>query len=400
VALWKKFPDIKHDTIAPDGNIYGYPGGVQPYLNYLNQLGVTYRQDWAKKLGLGEPMTVADWYAMLTAFKTKDPNGNGKADEIAYSARYSNCLNVFAGSYGLSAFNEWWSIAKDGKTVLFDWTDQADNAKAYLTEMNKWYKAGLIPAEFGSDLGDKMDALALSNQVGADMHWTLYAPETNAAMAKDFAGTNFVVAYPPKGPTGLVGSEQYGPVNNERWMVTTTAKQRGNEVIAVKFLNFWLATEQGQTLRNWGIEGVSYYIDANGKKQYTNKATRSRYGNISTYLASLGSSRWPNFFPADAQQAQNPTVPQDYWDRMKAITDGNMVKRSFYFGSLVATKTESDTISKYRNDINTYVSEMFMKFILGTEPLSNYDAFVAKLKSLGIDQYKAVKQAQFTRFNS
>ena len=55
VALWKKFPDIRHDTIAPDGNIYGYAGGVQPYLNYLNQLGITYRQDWAKKLGLGEP---------------------------------------------------------------------------------------------------------------------------------------------------------------------------------------------------------------------------------------------------------------------------------------------------------------------------------------------------------
>ena len=83
------------------------------------------------------------------------------------------------------------------------------------------------------------------------------------------------------------------------------------------------------------------------------------------------------------------------------ITDTpGMIKRGFYFGSLVATKAESDTISKYRNDINTYVSEMFMKFILGTEPLSNYDAFVTKLKGLGIDQYKAVKQAQFTRFNS
>ena len=77
-----------------------------------------------------------------------------------------------------------------------------------------------------------------------------------------------------------------------------------------------------------------------------------------------------------------------------------MLNVAGYFDSLVATKTESDTISKYRNDINTYVSEMFMKFILGTEPLGNYDASVAKLKALGIDQYKAVKQAQFTRFNS
>jgi putative aldouronate transport system substrate-binding protein len=237
VALWKQFPDIKHDTIAPDGNIYGYPGGVQPYLNRLNQLGTTYRADWAKKLGLGEPMTVADWYTMLTAFKTGDPNGNGKKDEIPYSARYGNCLNVFAGAYGLSAFNEWWSVAADGKTVLYDWSSAAskDNAKAFLTEMNKWYREGLIPAEFGSDLGDKMDALGLTNMVGADMHWTLYAPETNTAMAKDYPGANWVVAFPAKGPTGLVGSEQYGPVNNERWMVTTTAKERKTDVLAVKF---------------------------------------------------------------------------------------------------------------------------------------------------------------------
>ena len=42
LALWKQFPDIQHDTTAPDGHIYGYPGRVSPYDNkfniFINQL--------------------------------------------------------------------------------------------------------------------------------------------------------------------------------------------------------------------------------------------------------------------------------------------------------------------------------------------------------------------------
>ena len=43
---------------------------------------------------------------------------------------------------------------------------------------------------------------------------------------------------------------------------------------------------------------------------------------------------------------------------------------------------------------------MVWKFIIGKEPLENYDAFVSNLKSnFRIDEYIAIKEAQIERYN-
>lgn len=88
-ALFDKRPDIKAIVTAPDGNIYSLPAGEElgtgqedigsnPDFLYINQ-------DWLKKLGLNMPTTLQEYHDVLLAFKTKDPNGNGKADEIPLS---------------------------------------------------------------------------------------------------------------------------------------------------------------------------------------------------------------------------------------------------------------------------------------------------------------------------
>ena len=42
--------------------------------------------DWLETLGLEQPTTPEELRTVLEAFKTQDPNGNGKADEIPLSA--------------------------------------------------------------------------------------------------------------------------------------------------------------------------------------------------------------------------------------------------------------------------------------------------------------------------
>ena len=397
VALWKQVPDIKKDTTATDGHVYGYPGRVSPFDNRFNILGMGYRGDWAAKLGIADPKTIDDWEAMLTAFKTKDPNGNGKADELPIGLGGDNNLNSFGEAWGLSPWNDWWSTTKDGK-VNFDWysAGSKDKAKDFVTRMNKWYKAGIIDTEFPTDHGDAIDAKTLSNQVGARLAWTAAFDDWNNQMKKDYPGTAWTVAYPAKGPQGDVGSEQYGPVNNERWMVTTAAK---DPALAIKFLNFVFATKEGTDLMNWGVQGVSYTVDkASGAKKYTKVALQSPYGDPGTYLASLGSSRWPKVFPLDAFTAQMTQVTPGYLARLADFDKQGMFRRGFYFGSLPALPAESDKLATKMNDINTYVKEMFLKFIIGKEPIANYDAFVAQLKKLGIEDVIAIKQTQYSRY--
>ncbi len=86
-ALWdieellQEFPHLKNskavvnDNIRIDGKLYGIYRG-----RALGRYGMTYRKDWADKLGLEKPETVEDIYNMLYAFTYGDPDGNGQDD--------------------------------------------------------------------------------------------------------------------------------------------------------------------------------------------------------------------------------------------------------------------------------------------------------------------------------
>ncbi len=68
-------------STAPDGHIYALPQWADCYhCTYPDKLWIN--STWLKKLGLQVPKTTEDLRNVLLAFKTKDPNGNGKADEI------------------------------------------------------------------------------------------------------------------------------------------------------------------------------------------------------------------------------------------------------------------------------------------------------------------------------
>lgn len=65
--------------------------------------------------------------------------------------------------------------------------------------------------------------------------------------------------------------------------------------------------------------------------------------------------------------------------------DTNMkehVMPKLQFGEDVASK-----LSTLETEISTYADEMRFKFIMGVEPIENFDKYLAQLKSLGVDEY-------------
>ncbi|AET59366.1 sugar ABC transporter periplasmic protein [Paenibacillus terrae HPL-003] len=56
--------------------------------------------EWLNKLGLSMPTTTKELKQVLIAFKTKDPNGNGQADEIFAGAEQSGATGMVANQTG------------------------------------------------------------------------------------------------------------------------------------------------------------------------------------------------------------------------------------------------------------------------------------------------------------
>jgi len=160
--LLEENPDIRKDISTDDGRIYAFPFlRSDPYLRTYFGLGV--RQDWLDKLGLAMPTTIDEWHGVLQAFKEKDPNGNGKADEIPLLIRKDTLLNfsnVFLNAYGASGrFN------LEGDKVVYG--PLKPEYKTFLQTMRAWYEQGLIDKEYAGTDDKQKDAKWTGELVGS-----------------------------------------------------------------------------------------------------------------------------------------------------------------------------------------------------------------------------------------
>ena len=62
--------------------------------------------------------------------------------------------------------------------------------------------------------------------------------------------------------------------------------------------------------------------------------------------------------------------------------------------------SESSEYSTKFSEISTYASEMYSKFIFGTESLDNYDSYVDTIYSMGLDDVLEIQEAALDRYNA
>jgi putative aldouronate transport system substrate-binding protein len=62
------------------------------------------------------------------------------------------------------------------------------------------------------------------------------------------------------------------------------------------------------------------------------------------------------------------------------------------------TEEEVSIYSSIYSDIDTYTDEMRTKFIMGVEPLANYDKFVEDIKAMGLQTIIDIQQAAVDRY--
>ena len=109
-------PYLKSSISAPDGNIYALPQINECYhCNYAQKLWIN--QSWLDKLGLKMPTTTDEFHEVLKAFKEKDPNGNGKRDEIPLTGSDDMWAGNIA-SYLMNSFIIDDQVDKDSGTFL------------------------------------------------------------------------------------------------------------------------------------------------------------------------------------------------------------------------------------------------------------------------------------------
>lgn len=88
------FADITKQITFPNGAIYSFPT-IMDY-DIVSDFHIAINVEWLEALNLEMPKTPDEFVNVLKEFVTKDPNGNGKNDEIGFvSQMWSGISNLY-----------------------------------------------------------------------------------------------------------------------------------------------------------------------------------------------------------------------------------------------------------------------------------------------------------------
>lgn len=383
-------PDCKRAAYLDDGTLPAFYQ-LESEVKRTMSIGGMIRKDWLDKLGLSIPSNIEEWHTVLTAFKTQDPNGNGEADEIPFTfyAGYDN--NYFASAWGVT--DEMCINPADGKIWYGPVTEEF---RQYLETMNQWYKEGLIDSEYATNDSKMLTAKMTGNIAGGTVYmigggignWTKAARTDNP----DFSLI---------GITNPVSADGTAYMSKNNTTIKTDAgavisSRCSNIEAAVKMLNYGYSQEGGDLL-NWGEEGVSYHV-ADGKKILSDEILNNPEGKapqVASFPYAMPSMGWAknmsfdSWFQIQSQfEEQNLTI--ENWSK---ASNGLTIPYN-----VTMTPDESSEYSQLYNEISTYASEMVLKFIIGTEPLENFDAFVKAIDGMGLERAVEIYQGAYDRY--
>ncbi|MDD3336923.1 MAG: extracellular solute-binding protein [Eubacteriales bacterium] len=383
LKLFEKYPSLKAACTSPDGNIYALPG----WWGDINEVVPDYimiRQDWLTKLGLEMPTTPEQWYDVLCAFRDQDPNGNGEKDEVPVVTLNLLATKFFMTGFGFPTNADWWT--EDGKTVYYPVDSRY---KDFLAWLNKLYTEGLISTDIE---GTQRQQVVAQDRAGSYCHdpsdW-LAGFDTLCAEANADCDFEFVPM--------IRGENQEEPLMQKRnsiWRYFGVTKDCKYPEEAVKWIDFCYASEQGQMLYGYGVEGLSYEM-VDGKPQFTDYIMHNDVYDPFLALRSIGG--YPCYAINDPAQAY-----LDCFKGSKVETVGNEYKGKMVepFPTMLGTQEESDLYSEIWPDLQTYLEEMFINFVTGSESLDNFDQYVENAYSMGLEQIIAMKDAQYQRYLS
>lgn len=380
-------PDVRMAITAANGNIYQIPTVYQPNASEVWFI----RKDWLDKLNLKVPTTVDELYAVLKAFVEKDPNGNGKKDEVGYFTRMGGAQdNKLLALMSLFGVSDYWHSDKNGMVRTGMYTSEYKNA---VKNMSKWYADGLIDKEIFTRGSKARDMLFPENNGGVIHDWIPSTSGYNTKMASVVPGFKVIAMLPPK------------DINGNQWEVAVRDKLSGAgwamsaknkyPVESIKYMNFWY-TDEGVRLSTYGIEGDHYTV-VDGKPVYTDKVLKASTP-INDFMRRIGGQVEDMGQLHDASYEAFMMDPEGGKALELYRTSGVVNKMNAKLPALSFTEQELNLITTKWPTCRTYMVEQLAKWIFdGSKIDQEFDGYMATLKSMGVEDIIATYQAAYNR---
>ena len=388
----EKEPQVLKDITTPDGKVYALPAIQLGEGFNLTSDSILINKTWLDKVGKPIPTTTEELYDVLKAFKEAgDLNGNGKADEIPMSFRYSDgnngCWSMIGWFGTASGTNKNPVVTEDGKLLFAQTTEDYKDAMKYF---NRLYSENLLDPEVFTMDRSAYNAKTITEEptVGVFTTWSKY--QVNANIKN---GDEYVYLPPLKSDNG----------NEPQWQTRTFAYNRVPAFLInsesehidelIKWADMWYDVDTSIEAMYGGpeyVEKVSDGVykmlpDASGKE--TTWSSRSSYCPGNDALASV----LPQDFRIEPKK-------QSLIDKEEANEIyGPFLAKNHYNDNWYTTTEESEKISKYRPDIDSYFDQMAASFVTKGDIDKQWDGYIQSLNKLNMEALLEIYQGIYDR---
>ncbi|MDG0808825.1 type 2 periplasmic-binding domain-containing protein [Cohnella rhizosphaerae] len=403
-------PDLKAAITAPDGNIYALPH-VNDCFHCWYAQKAWINKTWLDKLGLEMPKTTEDFYDVLKAFKEKDPNGNGKADEIPYAGAIGTWHGV-PSNFLMNAFiydnDEDFFTMKDGKVDLAANKTEWRQGLEYL---NKLYGEGLIDKESFTQNGDALTQVA--NKEGDNVLGAIAGgiPSLYFSLAADQTRHKDYVSIPPlTGPNGVAYTGYYKSYGNGQFAITNKAS-KAQQIAAIKMADYMWSEDHAIT-NEYGLEGKYWEKAPDGTSDVRGRQARymlkpeffdmaSAATNNETW-DQMGITRRTRDIRESWVAPKDPMSQEGYEYRLFLETQNNyenkQPKETFPLSIFMDT-ADAKEVNQLRPQINDYIRSYMAQFITGSKKLTDneWNAYVKGFDGLKLKRYLEIYQNAYDK---
>lgn len=387
--MMDKNPSIKKTITAPDGHIYSIPSIEEGKENMIGE--VTFiNKKWLDKLNLQVPTTTEQFEQVLKAFKEKDPNGNGKPDEIPFSFLYGNALNgiySFSGAFG-SLDNGQHIMVENNKVALTTVQPGFKEATKYL---NQLYKQGLIDQEAFTH--DRNVYFAKGRSKGAPVYGAFSGFLATNVVGPEYAD-QYIALPPLKGPSGTQLYNEYEASYFTRAGFAITSSNKNPEA-SLRWINE-LYKEKNALQWSNGPIGVTITEKADGTYGYMPTPQGMSFDEFRTSEAP-GNTSAKAILQATASKIEpNESVKK----RLEYLATYKPFMKKMILPSMLLDTKDSERVAVLKTDIINYITQMQTKWVMNGTLDAEWNEYISKLDKMGLKEMMDIYQNAYTRYQA
>lgn len=394
-AFLEQYPDMRKSEV--DGVLYGFQMVARN--ETANGPGPVIRTDLLKKHNIPVPTTFEELLDVLEKLKAEYPDSKPYSNRNGAKLQHFKTTAYALGS-GYSDSGPYYDYDVDGGSFVYG--PATPEFKEVLKYFADAYKRGIIDADFLNSTAEQFQSNLISGKA-----FFFY---DNSGFSLDY--TRLLVEGEPEGTLDAIPylTNSQGQRRNNAFATSITNRYyalRADVKDPEVLLNFmdWMYSPEGSDITNYGKEGVSFEYNADGKPEFKQDYINKFLDKSPVHYAVFSDAGITklNFTVHGGNTEQMFEIQKiagiwdersdEYWSLMAKENDPATGAFKQPVVNPPLSKEQAERATDIVMNLNTYLEQEYNKYIMGVEPIENWDKVIAHAEELGARELEDIYNA-------